>query len=693
MPTHAVREFLAVAEKHMRSIVQEKDHSYTMECDVVGRVHLPLTTKLTDKGVSDIVNAMTMLTGVHHVSCPLEVESLIRFVLVHIPFRIQDAPRRFVVADAVGKARAKQLAKFSPHKIYDDRLNIDPVLAQVARNMLNKYDKLPIPSGTTRDAYWQMGAHAVRVGAVEVFQRYWGALNQRYNFKSAFMYVQYSRELTNVDPLNFTRATYLAKVKEIPAEYRNEIESPQAQLEALVESRQFRTAHSGDLMADIVTQCHDVYHPGLAMVAKVKAVQQVFPMPPKGAKMTVIGVSEGYDRAQWKEWNTTFYDKNPKLMSGVTVLPCDVQIPEMIRAAMHEADGVFFDTAVQGTGSASFSVNKVVQECSYAKNVHLFVSQAAAIHERQPKWFAMKIFLPPMPASSPPDWLTKLWNSYEVRVVKPGKLHNDELFLVGRHSSIGVLRNSALWERGILRSVVLINFGRIATIVSLASGSYLPVFSAENMRAQAAIAGTDLPFVRASGVVVPYDQTIPGYSSAVDLETFEAQLDSLATFNASMPLAAAATLNPDLRRQILEVERVAFPKVHEQPDYDVLVRYILDPRAMPMDEQRQALVLIESAELSAKNMVTKATLCVSDFKKTKLYVGLVRCLMGDMTATESDWQAVRYYESQFTPLDVAILSAARNDAKSEMNKGAPVPVPKTPTPSLLSGVVFGTPTK
>jgi len=226
----------------------------------------------------------------------------------------------------------------------------------------------------------------------------------------------------------------------------------------------------------------DVRVSQIEKIARVVDAMKLAQDPPAGVRRVTVGVDKGFTMPFLASYGFEGYDLVSKTAFGHEIRTCDVNNSTAMRTALAGAEAYLGEVARSETGAAA--AGKALEKCSYNLNRTEFDNQLAAVIASSVKVFAIKTFLPPdaMVKEIPAPYLLAA-RHFECIFIKPGKLHNDEVYLVGTRRARPVGEYAAAHIDTLERMITDLSLasgrcitGNILIMVTLASGHRGPAF-------------------------------------------------------------------------------------------------------------------------------------------------------------------------------------------------------------------------
>jgi len=285
-------------------------------------------------------------------------------------------------------------------------------------------------------------------------------------------------------------------------------------LQNLYEDRRLRTVLGLDKLCESLTLTDVHADRAMAVAAKIKALLLVSPYPP-GARVAVIGEDAGHD-LKLHPAGTDFYDLIGKTLNGTHVSTLDINNVDALAHVMDSHDAVLSD-ACPSLDNASIDMSKLVQQCAHGKNETMLANLCrAAMAAPNLKWLALKMFLAPAQIFDIPNYLVPLMHKWGFYILKSGKLHNDEFYIVFSESAPKRLR--AYWNIQMLRIAHYVELGHEVTMRGTVTGTLNCYRTPEAMEGWVSLGGSEIPFSMPRGT---------GYKDKVAVEDYQHQLASL----------------------------------------------------------------------------------------------------------------------------------------------------------------------
>jgi len=266
--------------------------------------------------------------------------------------------------------------------------------------------------------------------------------------------------------------------------------APQVALRTLYEDRKTRTVLGLDKAAEPLTHNDPMGDKGLSVTDKMKAALSNNPIP-TGARVAVLGISEGYDMKLYPP-GTHFYDLEAKVIQGIKVDALDVNNAAALSDVMQKYDVIISDVC-PALDNANIDMTKLHAQCGYGRYLTIFTNLCkAAMNARQLKMFVMKAFLAPNDIGFVPPPLVPLLRRWGCFILKPGKLHSDEYYLVFSESA--PKRTMGYFNISMLRISHAILLGHEVATKGLAIGSLGWYRLPEATNAWNTLHGSELPY-------------------------------------------------------------------------------------------------------------------------------------------------------------------------------------------------------
>jgi hypothetical protein len=514
LPSGIVREFFSVCRDQL------KTHIAIVNRALIGRLsngfefRIPSGSDLTDDELGGLVAAMSMVSKKKYATVPVAVESMMAAILTLKPYTTMSTKLGDVFVPVNQSVAAHDLVVRSNPWFYPRgqlRGDVQATIGDVEAILSRKQFPTAWPK---KDLLQAMCRHLCFVdGVVDILPMAKKFVKLMYRDLKAKLAEHHAlmkkyELVANINSKNLT-----------PSELRSG--NPNNALKELCLHRQWRSPGTLDQVLTPLTSSAPFTHPGIEMVVKVHACQRNFShlapdLPDLSGKTVVLGSHKAYDRFMWGE-HAQFYDLQQKNVDGLLVQGLDAHDYRSLATAMRNATTVFSDVAVAGTGSSSIAVDKIDTECSYAKNLAILRNVCMAIWENRDtvSWFAIKSFIPPGSMLEVPDYLRILSQRYLYSIIKPGKAHSDEIYIVGAFT--GKVQDQLDWyQASIIRCSLFMRVGAGFIMAEGAMGWRFPIMTPEAAEAFDSIPTDKLPIGVAKGVKFLSDEEDLDYSALIN---------------------------------------------------------------------------------------------------------------------------------------------------------------------------------
>jgi hypothetical protein len=477
-----------------------------------GNVVVPPRHQLTDAIVGRLLTILGSLTRIQFVTVSLEVERLLTSVLSLAPMRLVAVPGGGMKFEEVNPA-SKELRTFR-EKFVSAAFQTGGILHARVSNIIDairkKLNTIRVPTGVSKEPLLQACWHVHRCGSPvrDPIAKIAGLFFQTFGPTLAQVEKSFEARLAKISTWSY---------KDIPSEDKFSKEDikfsvPLVALHNLYEDRRLRSVLGLDKLCESLTMNDLHCDKAMSVAAKIQAVLTTCPLPPQ-ASVAVLGEDKGYDVKLYPK-GTHFFDLLGKVIDGnVFVEQLDVNNAARLSEVFSAHTAVFSDVCPD-LENANINLKELSAQCAYGKNLTILQNLCrAAMSAPNLEWFGFKMFLPPTKIMEIPPYLVALMHRWGYFIVKSGKLHSDEFYVIFSNSAPKRFRG--YWHTQMLRIGHIVELGHEISMKGMVTGSLALYRTPEAAVGWESISGERFPYASARGI---------GYKDSVVTEDYQEQL-------------------------------------------------------------------------------------------------------------------------------------------------------------------------